>query len=65
MAMAFFKISNSCACRRARARSWRSSAAVSGSRAVPKAAAPGVWAAFLPLVNTFGVDVQGPGGGLG
>ena len=46
MAMAFFKISSSCACRRLAARSWRSSAAVVGSSAAPKAAATGVWAAF-------------------
>ena len=44
LAMAFLKMS--CACRRARARSWRNSAAVAGSSAVPKAAATGVWAAF-------------------
>ena len=46
MAMAFFKISSSCACHRAKAHSWRSSAVVSGSRAVPDAAATSVWAAF-------------------
>lgn len=46
LAMALFEISNSCACRRARARNWRSSAAVSGFRAVRRMAATGIWAAF-------------------
>ena len=46
LAMALFNRSSSCACRRARAHSWRSSAAVAGSSAVPKVAATGVWAAF-------------------
>ena len=42
LALAFFNVSSSCAGRRARARSWRNSAAMAGSRAVPKAAATGV-----------------------
>ena len=46
LALAFFKISNSCACCRARAHTWCSPAAVSRSRAVPKGAAADVWAAF-------------------
>ena len=46
MAPAFFKISSPYVCRRAKARSWRSSAAVFGSKAGPKAAAIGVWTAF-------------------
>ena len=46
LAMAFFKISNSCAGRRLVVRNWRSSTAVAGSSDVPKAAATGVWAAF-------------------
>ena len=46
MAMAFFKIASSCACRRLAARSWRNSSAVAGSNVAPRAAATGVWAAF-------------------
>ena len=46
LAMAFFKIFSSGAGRRARARSWRSSAAVAGSSAASNGAATGVWTAF-------------------
>ena len=42
LAMALSKISDSCASRWARARSWRSSAAAAGSSAAPEAAATGV-----------------------
>ena len=46
LVMAFFKISNSYANCRFRARKWCNSVTVSGSRAVPEAAATGVRAAF-------------------
>jgi len=46
LAMAFFKISSSCAYRRLAARSCRSSSAVAGSNAASNAAATGVWTTF-------------------
>jgi hypothetical protein len=49
IAMAFFKISNSCACRRANARSWRNSAVVAGSSFALTVTATGVWAACCHL----------------
>ena len=67
--MAFFKMSSSCACRRLAARSWRNSAAVAGSNSAPVATATGRRhgrkRVFLPLVQAFGVNVQGAGRGLG
>ena len=72
LAMAFFKLLSSGAGRRARARSWRSSAAVAGSSAASNGAATGVWTAFgrrlggfLPLVEALRAGVQRPSRGLG
>ena len=54
LAMALFKMSNSCARRRLAARNWRSSAAVTGSRAVPSAAATAAWTAFYHWQRRLG-----------
>lgn len=45
----FFKMSSSCACRRAKARSCRNSAVVAGSSVAPRATAMGISASFCHL----------------
>ena len=64
-AMALVKLSASCASRRAKARSCRSSVAVAGSSSAPRAAATGVSAFLCHLIEAFRVDTEGARRGLG
>ena len=70
LAMAFFKIPSACTYRRLAARSWRSSAAVVGFQLRPAGRRPagrrhGGKRFLLPLIEVFGVDIQGAGSSPG
>ena len=65
LAMAFFKIPSTCAYRRLAARSWRSSAVVVGFQLRPAGRRHGGKRFLLPLIEVFGVDIQGAGSSPG
>ena len=56
---------SSCACRRLAARNWRNPVAVAKSDSAARGRHHGGKGFLLPLVEAFGVDIQGACSGLG